>query len=99
MSKLNKETLAYLTRLCRIECTEEENKSLLEDLESILAYVDLLQNCDTENIEPCNQVLDEMHHLMRDDIIGNLLPREKFLENAPAHIGGMVKVPPVLKQN
>lgn len=99
MAKLNKETIKKLTRLCRIDCTEEEQDSLLEDLKKILNYVEQLQEIDTENVPPCNQVIEGMANVMREDVIGKVLKRETFLANAPAHIGGMVRVPPIIKQN
>lgn len=98
MAQLDKETILQLTRLCRIDCTEEEQESLLKDLEKILAYVEQLQQIDTENISPCNHIIEHMANVMREDIVGEVLNREKFLSNAPSHIGGMVRVPPIIKQ-
>lgn len=99
MAKLDKETIQQLTRLCRIDCTEEEQESLLNDLRKIIDYIEQLQQIDTEDVPPCNQVLENMSNIMREDIIGEVLNRESFLANAPSHIGGMIRVPPVLKQN
>jgi aspartyl-tRNA(Asn)/glutamyl-tRNA(Gln) amidotransferase subunit C len=99
MANLNKETIQQLTRLCRIDCTEEEQESLLQDLKRILDYVEQLQQIDTENVPPCNHVLENMSNVMREDVIGEVLNRENFLANAPSHIGGMIRVPPILKQN
>jgi aspartyl-tRNA(Asn)/glutamyl-tRNA(Gln) amidotransferase subunit C len=96
MSDLNKDTIKKLTELCRIDCTNEEQESILQDLERILQYIELLHEVDTEGVEPCNHVL-EMFNVMREDEVGELLDREVFLSNAPSHIGGMIKVPPVLK--
>lgn len=99
MSNLDKETIKQLTRLCRIDCTEEEQESLLQDLKKILNYFEQLKEIDTENVAPCNQVLEELVNVMRDDVVGDVLSRDVFLANAPAHIGGMIRVPPVIKQN
>lgn len=99
MAKLDKETIKQLTRLCRIDCSEEEQESLLKDLKKILDYIEQLQEIDTENVPPCNHVLEGMANVMREDIVGEVLNREIFLANAPVHIGGMIRVPPVIKQN
>lgn len=99
MGKLNKETIKTLTRLSRIDCSEEEQESILKDLEKILAYIDLLQEVDTDGVAPCNQILEDMTCAMRDDVIGETLDRALFLENAPAHVGGMIRVPPVIKSS
>ena len=97
MAHLDKNMIQYLTQLSRIECTEEEQTALLKDLENILQYIDLLDEVDTENVAPCNHVLEEVTNVMREDEVGETLPRKVFLENAPAQIGGMIRVPPVIK--
>lgn len=99
MTTLDKETIKKLTQLCRIDCTEEEQDSLLEDLRKILDYIEQLQEINTENVPPCNHVLEGMANVMRKDFVGQLLDRETFLANAPAHIGGLIRVPIVIKQN
>ena len=99
MSNLNKETIKTLVRLSRIECTEEEQDSLLNDLAKILTYFKQLEEIDTENVSPCNQVLEGMANVMREDTVGEPMPRETFLSNVPSQIGGMIRVPPVIKAN
>jgi aspartyl-tRNA(Asn)/glutamyl-tRNA(Gln) amidotransferase subunit C len=98
MAKIDKETIEQLTTLCRIDCTEEEQLSLLEDLKKILSYIEQLQQIDTEEVPPCNHILETMANVMREDTVGEVMNRDEFLANAPAHVGGMVKVPPVIKQ-
>jgi aspartyl-tRNA(Asn)/glutamyl-tRNA(Gln) amidotransferase subunit C len=97
MSKLTKESIKNLVKLSRIDCSEEEQDGLLRDLEKILSLFEQLQAIDTENVPPCNQVIEGMANVMRDDVIGAVMPREIFLANAPSQIGGMIRVPPVIK--
>lgn len=99
MAKLDKETILQLTRLCRIDCTEEEQESLLNDLKKILDYIEQLQQIDTENVPPCNHVLENLSNVYREDVVEELLDRESFLGNAPSHVGGMIRIPPVFKQS
>ena len=94
---MNENEIDKLIKLCRIACTEEEKKKLLGNLKNVLTYVEQLQAIDTEGVPPCNTVLEIEMHTMRDDEVGELLPRELFLANAPAHVGGMIRVPPVIK--
>ncbi len=98
MAKLDRESLQKLTKLCRIDVTEEESEALLSDLQSILNYVEKLQEVDTENVKPLNHVLSDMSNVFREDEIGESLSREDFLSNAPDQIGGMIRVPPVIKK-
>lgn len=99
MPEINKETIKQLSQLSRIHCTEEEQETLLKDLKKILAYIEQLNEIDTENVPPCNHVLAEITNVTREDRVGHVLNRDDFLANAPAHVGGMIKVPPVIKQN
>lgn len=98
MSNFDHQTLEHLKKLCRIDCTEEENQDLIDSLKSILEYVDQLKEVNTENTKTCRYVLRGMlKNPMRDDEEKDLLAREKFLGNAPDQIGGMIRVPPILK--
>ena len=99
MAQLDKQTIKNLVILSRIDCTEEEQEHLLKDLKSILTYVEQLNEVDTENVPPCNHVIKDVANLTREDRVGETLPRETFLANAPSHVGGLIRVPPVIKQN
>jgi len=99
MSTLDKETIKNLTKLCRIDCSEEEQESILTDLKKILNYVEQLQEIEVDHISPCNQVLDDMVNVTREDTVRDLLSRDDFLNNAPSHTGGLVRVPTVIKQS
>jgi aspartyl-tRNA(Asn)/glutamyl-tRNA(Gln) amidotransferase subunit C len=98
MAHLDKKLIKKLTELCRIQCSEDEQDELLKDLEQILGYIEQLQEVSTENIPPCNNILEGMANVMRADEIGEPLARQLFLDNAPSQIGGMIRVPPVIKQ-
>lgn len=99
MSKLTKESIKNLIKLSRIDCSEEEQETLLADLQKILDMCEQLQEVNTDHVEPCNQVLEGMANVMRDDIVHEPMPRKVFLSNAPSQIGGMVRVPPVMKSS
>ena len=98
MPNFDHQTLEHLKKLCRIECSEEEDRDILESLARVLDYVAQLNGINTDNTVACRYVLRGMQrNQMRDDEVKDLLPREQFLANAPDQIGGMVRVPPVLK--
>jgi aspartyl-tRNA(Asn)/glutamyl-tRNA(Gln) amidotransferase subunit C len=97
MANFTEKDLEKLAKLSRIACSDEEKKKLHRTLQSILTYIEQLKEIDTEGVTPCSHVMETMANVMRGDEVGELLPREVFLGNAPAHTGGMVRVPPVLK--
>lgn len=97
VSKLDKKTLQDLAELCKIHCSDEEIEKLHKNLQSILNYIDHLKEVDTEGVEICNHVSETVSTVMREDEVGEMLSRETFLENSPSHVGGMIRVPPVIK--
>jgi aspartyl-tRNA(Asn)/glutamyl-tRNA(Gln) amidotransferase subunit C len=91
------EEIDKLIELSRIECTEEEKSALQKDLSKILNYIEELKEIDTNDIEPCYRVLQTLKNVMREDAVGETLDRSLFLANAPSHVGGLIRVPPVMK--
>ncbi len=88
----------HLRKLCRLECSLEEETDLLHSLQNVLGYIELLNEVNTEGVASCNYVLrSALKNQMREDEVKDLLPREQFLAEAPDQIGGMVRVPPVMK--
>ena len=76
----------------------DEEIKILDSLESILSYVDLLNEVDTNGVPPCDWVLQTMlKNQMRSDEVCDLLPRQEFLSNTAEQIGGMVRVLPIMK--
>ena len=99
MSNIKDETIANLAKLSRIAVTESEKKSLQQDLSRILDFVEQLDELDIEGSHLCNQVIKDHKHLMREDVVKGLLPRDAFLKNAPDHMGGLIKVPPIIQKD
>ncbi len=90
--------LQNLEKLSRIDCKPSEEKEILESLQKIIGYMELLQEIDTEKVKPCNHVLGSLVQLkMRKDEIDSSFTQKAFLQNVPEVVAAMVKVPPVLK--
>ena len=98
MSHFDNQTLENLKRLCRISCSPEEDQDILLSLSRILDYVEQLNQVDVTGVVACDYVLQYMlKNLMREDEVKTSFSREEFLHNAPDQIGGMIRVPPVMK--
>ena len=79
---------------------------MLKDLNSILGYIDRLNELDTSNVEPMAQVAsrygqrkgqaDGFVYAMREDVPRPCLPHEEALKNAPQTDGTFFKVPKVI---
>lgn len=98
MTNFNKQNLKDLQKLSRIKLTEIEEQNLLNNMQKILDYVELLSEVDTKNIPCCNHVSQvQTKNVLREDEVGELLDRDQFLKNSPDQIGGMIRVPPIIK--
>ncbi len=96
MTDFDEKSLEELENLCKIACNEDEKKAILKNMRSILSYIDMLSEVDTQGVTECCSVNEEEMDL-REDEIQSELNRDTFLANSPSHTGGMVKVPTVIQ--
>lgn len=93
--EFTREQIDYVAHLARIDLTEDERQLFGEQLASILAYVEKLDELDTANVEPTAHVLG-LRNVFRDDVEQPSTPRREILANAPAKAYGSYLVPKVL---
>jgi aspartyl-tRNA(Asn)/glutamyl-tRNA(Gln) amidotransferase subunit C len=94
--KLSRAEVDHVANLAQLALSEEEKELFREQLSSILAYAERLQELDTEAISPTATVLP-LENVMRDDEIRPSLPLADVLANAPAAEGDCFQVPLVLE--
>ncbi len=99
MSNLDLDAVKALTQLSRIQCTPEEEVLLLEHLDKVLDYIELLKNIPTDDVPPCYSVLEFTENVTREDEVKDPYPRDEFIANSPSHIGGMIRIPQVIQGN
>jgi aspartyl-tRNA(Asn)/glutamyl-tRNA(Gln) amidotransferase subunit C len=87
--------VAKVALLARLRLSPEELETFTGQLNSIVGFVEQLQQLDTANVEPLAHGID-MHNVFRDDVLGPSLPREKALANAPKRNEEGFLVPAVL---
>lgn len=85
----------HVASLARLSFTEEEKVKLVEQLNTILDYIQQLNELDTTNVEPLSHVI-ELSNVFREDELKPGLSREEALRNAPARTEKFFKVPKVL---
>lgn len=91
-NKISNETIEYVGILAKLELSEEEKKQTKADMENMLDYIDMMNELDTEGVEPMSHVFP-MHNVFREDIVINGDDREALLSNAPEQKEGSFKVP------
>ena len=91
-NEISDETMEYVGILAKLELSEEEKAAAKKDMESMLDYIDKLNELDTSGVEPMSHVFP-VHNVFREDVVVNGDEREKILANAPAEKDGAFKVP------
>ena len=111
--KVTDQDVVYVAELANLELSEEERAGMLRDLNSILEYVDRLDELDTSEVPPMAQVSDRygrdetkqgsarFAYASREDVVEGLrksLPREEVLANAPDADQEFFRVPKVIER-
>src|ERR1051326_3138637 len=107
--KVTEKDVAYVADLASLELTDQERQRMLKDLNSILEYIDHLNELDTTNVPPMTQTSDKFGsgeksgsanfaYAWREDVETACLPRADALKNAPLTDGEFFKVPKVIEK-
>ena len=111
--KVTEKDVVYVAELANLELSAEERSGMVRDLNSILGYVDRLDELDTSNVEPMAQISDRhgvadgrlgsncLADATRDDILEGLrksLSQDTALENTPDSDGMFFRVPKVIER-
>ena len=90
----DKKTLEYLAELSRIKLEKEEENGLLKSLQDILGYFDLLEDVNTENVEPLSGGTINKNVFRAEDIVSE---GERLTEQFSDKEGNYLKIPPVFE--
>lgn len=91
-NKISDETIEYVGILAKLELSEQAKEDAKADMETMLDYIDILNELDTEGIEPMSHVFP-VHNVFREDIVTNGDGGEDALANAPLVKDQSFKVP------
>src|SRR5215469_1231893 len=98
--KVTDKDVSHVADLANLELSADERSRMVRDLNSILEYIDRLNELDTTNVAPMSQAsaTDASGNALRDDELIPCLPQEAALENAPNHDEQFFKVPKVIEK-
>lgn len=94
--KVTKEDLENVAVLSRLRIPEDQQQKYMQQMDSILTYMDNLSEVDTTDVMPTTYALP-MQNVFREDVVRPSLDREAALQNAPLRDNGYFKVPKVLE--
>lgn len=81
--------------LARLRLSDQELGQMTEQLGQIVGYIDLLEEVDTDQVEPMAHAV-EVCNVFASDEVAPSLPRAQALANAPQQNGRGYLVPAVL---
>ena len=93
---ITEKDVEHVALLGRLHLTLEEKKSLTQDLNTILQYVEKINQLDTLQVEPTSHVLP-IRNVTREDEVNPSPGQEVMLKNAPDQKNGFLRVPPVIE--
>jgi aspartyl-tRNA(Asn)/glutamyl-tRNA(Gln) amidotransferase subunit C len=93
---VDKETVKRVARLARIAVSDEEAESLKGELNTILGFVEQLNEVDVAGVEPMTAVV-EMKAKMRADVVADGEIADAIVANAPAGAEHFFAVPKVVE--
>ena len=96
MSRITLDQVKHVANLARLAVTEEEAEKFTKQLDDIITFAELLNELDTENVEPTSHVLP-MKNVLRADEAKPGLPVEEVLKNAPDSKDGQIRVPSIIE--
>lgn len=91
MANLTREDILKLARLSKLELTEEQIARYQTEIQSIVKYVEQLQDVDVDGLEPTNQV-SGLVNVTRSDEIKQYADRKALLKNLPTEENDHIKV-------
>lgn len=95
---LSKEDVRHIAKLARLGLSEEEVAKFSTQLSDILGYVELLNEVDTEKVEPTSQVTGLMN-IKRKDKVDKMCSKEELLGCTSLPVErGQIRVKPVITQ-
>lgn len=92
---LDKNTVLKIAELACLSIDQQEAEKYQTELSNILGFVEQMDNCDTEDVEPMTHPLDAQLALREDQVTAQN-QRDKFQAHAPATEDGLYLVPKVI---
>lgn len=96
--KIDIKMVDEIAHLARLEFNDEAKGEILNDMNRMLAFVDKLNELDTDKVEPLIYMTDEKN-VLREDDVKVTLTQEEALKNSPKRDSDYFKVPKVIDQN
>ena len=81
---IDKQTIAKVANLARIEIQENEVEALITDMNKILTFMEKLNELDTNGVDPL-VYMNKDENVWREDVVDQKLNVEDGLKNSAVH--------------
>lgn len=86
MTSLTTDQVQHIAKLARLRLSDDEIVRMSTELSSILGYIDILSELDTENVLPTTQAIGTVNVFRLDDVHHSDASREDLLGCSPLSI-------------
>ena len=94
--KLNTNTINKIAKLARIRLSKKEADEFLKDINSILDWVEQLNEVNTDNVEPLTNISSSALTKRKDEN-HDINSSDEILQNSPDKLEGYFAVPKVVE--
>lgn len=94
-ARITRQEVRHVALLARLELSEAEEQRMTGQINSILEYMDKLNELDTKDIVPTTHAI-QLQNVFRPDSIHDSIDRKDSLANAPGTDGVNFVVPKVI---
>ena len=93
--KISRDEVEHVAHLARLHLSDDELQKMTKQLDTILSYVDKLEELDTSGLPPTTHVFS-VSNAFRDDEVLPSLSRQEALACSPQHSEEMFQVPRII---
>lgn len=93
---VSKKDVEYVAELARLEFNEDEKKGLINDLNSVLGYVDKLNELNTDNVD----IIVNPYYIenkFREDEVEESMDLKDVIKNSPKNLEEYIVVPKIIE--
>ena len=95
--EITNEIIDHLANLAKLKFEDNQKESIRKDLTKIIAFVDKIEELDTDNVEPLIHINQEVNILREDEVI-ETITQFQALKNAPSKDSDYFKIATVLSK-
>jgi aspartyl-tRNA(Asn)/glutamyl-tRNA(Gln) amidotransferase subunit C len=95
--KIDTKVVDELAHLARLSYENEAKEEIVTELNKIIAFVEKLEEINTDGIEPLIYMVDETN-ITREDAMKQDVSQDEGLKNAPKKDSDYFRVPKVIEQ-